>query len=231
MSQVVAEARAHLGERLAGSPWQDYFAGLSTNWCAMFASWLIRDQNGAKSASSTAVYDYYAARGRVGTTPRAGALIFYSYDGTRYDIYHIGIVESVNGGVAQTIEGNTPGTLPYTQTTVTSYSRPWSSLVLYAYPEYSDVVITEPPLIEGESDKMQVIKLQDGGGFRYGLVGRTFFQSGQLNDGGQGALWEQAYGPARVVSGAAWTEVQNMVALAIQVENARFAQIVAAALA
>lgn len=138
VSQVVGEARNHLGWKLAGSPWQSYFSGLSTDWCAMFVSWLIRDQIGPKSASSTAVYDFYSARGRTGTTPKPGALILYTENGARSGIFHIGIVESVINGVAQTIEGNTPGSLPYTQTYVKAYPSPWGPPNLYAYPEYAD---------------------------------------------------------------------------------------------
>lgn len=162
VSTVTAEARAYVGARLAGSPWQSYFGGLSTDWCAMFVSWLIREQNGPKSASSTAIYDFYNARGRTGSIPTPGALIIYTDNGARSGIFHIGIVENVSGGVASTIEGNTPGSLPYTQTYVKAYGQPWSSSVLYAYPDYSGSTSPNQPLPKGEQD-VQYWKYQGNG--------------------------------------------------------------------
>lgn len=71
--------------------------------------------------------------------------------------------------------------------------------------------LTPTPLLEAD---MRVIKIIDGGGFRYAITNGYEFQQGELNDaGGLGAMWEAIYGPARLVNGKQWAEAQRVAAL------------------
>lgn len=69
-----------------------------------------------------------------------------------------------------------------------------------------------PPL--RKKKHMQVIRIEDGGGFRYALVGEMTFQAGQLNDVTQANLWAQTWGDYKPVSTDAWNEAINMVNVA-----------------
>jgi surface antigen len=53
--------------------------------------------------------NWYAAKGRWGTEPKVGAMVFYDWGGSksRGNIDHVGIVEKVHSnGTITTIEGN-----------------------------------------------------------------------------------------------------------------------------
>lgn len=75
--------------------------------------------------------------------------------------------------------------------------------------------------------EMNVIKLVDSGGFRYAVTNGLLWQEGQLNDATQGAKWEKAFGPARVVDGPAWDEAKNIIALFSGVDITRAKAVVA----
>jgi surface antigen len=71
---------------------------------------------------------------RWGTTPKPGAIVFFSWSGgsTADDINHVGIVVKDNhDGTIQTIEGNTDGGQ------VESKTRDTSEVVGYGYPSYA----------------------------------------------------------------------------------------------
>lgn len=68
--------------------------------------------------------------------------------------------------------------------------------------------------LEQKEQRMRVIKIQDGGGFKYALVGEFTFQESQLNDTVQANKWAETWGDARLVSAAAWSEALNMVLVA-----------------
>lgn len=68
--------------------------------------------------------------------------------------------------------------------------------------------------VEQKEQRMRVIKIQDGGGFKYALVGEFTFQESQLNDTVQANKWAETWGDARLVSAAAWSEALNMVLVA-----------------
>lgn len=71
----------------------------------------------------------------------------------------------------------------------------------------------EIPIIRKRKD-MQVIRTEDGGGFRYALVGEFTFQAGQLNSTTQANLWAQTWGDYKAVSTDGWFEAINMVNVA-----------------
>ncbi len=48
----------------------------------------------------------------------------------------MGLVTSVTRGVAQTLEGDHPLTLPYAERFVRRFARPWGEHLTYARPSY-----------------------------------------------------------------------------------------------
>lgn len=72
----------------------------------------------------------------------------------------------------------------------------------------------EIPIPPRKKKNMQVIRTEDGGGFRYALVGEFTFQAGQLNDTAQANLWAQTWGDYKAVSTDGWNEAINMVNVA-----------------
>jgi surface antigen len=68
----------------------------------------VRSKTGTDAYTPTWA-NWYAAKGRWGTKPKVGAMVFYDWGGSksRANIDHVGIVEKVNSdGSIVTIEGN-----------------------------------------------------------------------------------------------------------------------------
>ncbi|MBM7784729.1 CHAP domain-containing protein [Tenggerimyces flavus] len=121
-SNVVSIARAELGTE-EGPEADKYLAWawpsehtVTTPWCAGFVSWVTNHKAGVTSFKHLAVQQWVIAarEGRSGlrrvTTPRAGDLIAFDWDGNgdfRPGNSHIGIVDRVgaNGNI-YTLEGN-----------------------------------------------------------------------------------------------------------------------------
>lgn len=88
-------------------------AFLYSDWCAIFLVW-VAEEAGERKHIGTDAYtptwaEWYARKGRWGTEPRVGAIVFFDWAGgkSRAGIDHVGIVEKVNGnGTITTIEGN-----------------------------------------------------------------------------------------------------------------------------
>ena len=78
-------------------------------WCYIFVSWVLIN-SGVKVAKCAYVpdgYNYYKKIGQLYSTPKAGDLAFFCWDGGKIP-EHIGFVERVlPDGSLQTIEGNT----------------------------------------------------------------------------------------------------------------------------
>lgn len=111
---------------------------VGAEWCDMFVSWL----GGQLGISNTLGADpwtvahakWFQSQHRWGTTPKPGAVVFFSWSGgkTADDINHVGIVVKDNhNGTIQTIEGNTGGGQVLQQT------RDTSEVVGYGYPAYA----------------------------------------------------------------------------------------------
>ncbi len=105
------------------------------NWCDMFVSW-IGDQLGVKGMGADAFTrthaQWFKDQGRWGETPTPGAVVFFSWAGSRSidAIDHVGMVIKDNhDGTIQTVEGNTDNS-------VKVRTRDVSSVVGYGYPEY-----------------------------------------------------------------------------------------------
>lgn len=105
-------------------------------WCAMFLAWTA-DQAGVRGGLGEDPYTVTYAqsfkdKGRWGTTPRPGAVVFFDWDGGKRigGIDHVGLVAKVLGnGKIQTVEGNISDS-------VVSKVRT-SDIVGYGYPDYA----------------------------------------------------------------------------------------------
>lgn len=107
-------------------------------WCGMFVSW-VGDQAGARATVGWDAYTvthakWFKNNKRWGATPKPGAVVFFSWSGSKSidSVVHVGFVEKVNGnGTITTIEGNTDGGK------VERHIRPTSLVVGYGYPDYA----------------------------------------------------------------------------------------------
>ncbi|MEV0587594.1 CHAP domain-containing protein [Nonomuraea sp. NPDC050310] len=112
-------------------------AYLNAAWCSMFVSW-VGEHTGARSSVGWDAYTvthakWFKNNNRWGTTPKPGAVVFFSWSGSKSldGIAHVGFVEKDNGnGTITTIEGNTGNGK------VEQRVRPKSQVVGYGYPEY-----------------------------------------------------------------------------------------------
>ncbi|MFC4111013.1 CHAP domain-containing protein [Nonomuraea zeae] len=118
-----------------GGSRQDY---ANAAWCSMFVSW-VGEQSGARSqvgwdAYTVAHAKWFAANDRWGTEAKPGAVVFFSWSGSKdlSAINHVGFVVKDNGdGTISTIEGNTGNGK------VEQRVRPTSQVVGYGYPQYA----------------------------------------------------------------------------------------------
>ncbi|GAA0325714.1 CHAP domain-containing protein [Actinoallomurus spadix] len=106
----------------------------NASWCDMFVTW-VGDTLGVKGMGGDAFTPghakWFASQGRWGSTPKPGAVVFFSWNGGGIDgIDHVGLVVKDNhDGTIQTIEGNTDDA-------VKVRTRSTSTVVGYGYPDY-----------------------------------------------------------------------------------------------
>ncbi|MER6507362.1 CHAP domain-containing protein [Nonomuraea sp. NPDC001636] len=159
-AQVLATARAQVGTSEdangGGTKFQKWYADsqraaetaardggnramyLNAPWCSMFVSW-VGEQTGARPQVGWDAYTvthakWFAANNRWGTEAKPGAVVFFSWSGSKSlsDIQHVGFVVKDNGdGTISTIEGNTGNGK------VEQRVRPTSQVVGYGYPSYA----------------------------------------------------------------------------------------------
>ncbi|MEV0389461.1 CHAP domain-containing protein [Nonomuraea sp. NPDC050643] len=159
-SQVLALAKAQVGTSEnasgGGTKFQQWYANsqraaetvardggnraayLNAAWCSMFVSW-VGEQTGARpqvgwDAYTVAHAKWFAANNRFGTLAKPGAVVFFSWSGSKdiSDIQHVGFVVKDNqNGTISTVEGNTGNGK------VEERTRPKSQVVGYGYPEYA----------------------------------------------------------------------------------------------
>jgi surface antigen len=106
-------------------------------WCVMFLSWVgnqldFNDQIG-EDAWTIAHANWFKERGRWGTTPKPGAVVYFDWDGGKSidGIDHVGLVTKVNDdGTVNTVEGNISDA-------VVSKVRSTDKVVGYGYPDYA----------------------------------------------------------------------------------------------
>ncbi|MEV0595884.1 CHAP domain-containing protein [Nonomuraea cavernae] len=129
-SQRAAETIARDGGNRAGY--------LNAAWCAMFVSW-VGENSGARPQIGWDAYtvthaQWFADKGRWGTTPKPGAVVFFAWSGSKSisSINHVGFVVKDNGnGTLTTIEGNTGNGK------VEERVRPKWQVAGYGYPQYA----------------------------------------------------------------------------------------------
>lgn len=136
LEAVRAEALASVGKPLAGSPWQGFGGSTTGSWNAVFTSWLLRSNGITATSSPVAQMQQLAAAGRVSSSPRAGALVFYHH-GSTANTFHVGFVYAVRGASIETIEGDVPGELPSAHTFVRRFGVPWGNQLVFGYPRYA----------------------------------------------------------------------------------------------
>lgn len=114
-SSMVNVAASQIGN-VGGEPyWSWYGFSSRVEWCACFVSWCA-DQCGYIDAGIIPKFSYvpdgvayFQSKGQWqdgSYTPKAGDIIFFTWDGSGGSD-HVGIVESVIDGTVNTIEGNT----------------------------------------------------------------------------------------------------------------------------
>jgi len=153
---VVAAARAEIGYREGPNNDTKYgrWYGLNNNtWCAMFGSWVAHTTGALdiipKHAYTPAGAQWFKSRGRWGSIPKVGAIVYFNFPGDGVDrISHVGIVEAVWDGSIVTIEGNTNADGGREGNGVYRKVRS-SGIVGYGYPAYESPV-TGFPLPAGE---------------------------------------------------------------------------------
>ncbi|WP_049557895.1 C40 family peptidase [Nonomuraea sp. SBT364] len=118
-----------------GGSREDY---LNAAWCSMFVSW-VGEQTGARPQVGWDAYTvthakWFAANDRWGQEAKPGAVVFFSWSGSKdlSSIDHVGFVVKDNGdGTISTIEGNTGNGK------VEERVRPTSQVAGYGYPSYA----------------------------------------------------------------------------------------------
>ncbi len=110
--QVLARAASFLGYKERGDNDTTFGGWYGLNhqpWCDMFVSYVFAQEGagaiGGRFAYCPSHVTWFRQRGQWGTTPRRGAVVFFSWDGGP-TADHVGIVE-VPSASPQTIEGNT----------------------------------------------------------------------------------------------------------------------------
>lgn len=107
-SNKVKYNTAYYGREVSGSAYP---------WCCVFVWWVFKRADvselfygGQKTASCTALYNYYHKHGQAVPIKQArpGDLVFFIFDGGKSGcMNHIGVCESCEGGFVTTIDGNT----------------------------------------------------------------------------------------------------------------------------
>lgn len=151
-TQVLRLARSQLGYREGPNNDTKYGRWYGQNhqpWCAMFISWLARFGDAAtiipKHAYTPSGAKWFKDRGRWGTKPRVGAIVYFNFPGDGVDrISHVGIVEKVNAdGSIITIEGNTNDSGSREGNGVYRKQRR-VGIVGYGYPDYAPATTKFP---------------------------------------------------------------------------------------
>ena len=124
---------------------------ISSFWCHEFVSWCAMVAGVPPSiipytASSTTGMDWFKKRGLWqycgSAKPKAGYIIYFSYDGEIDDADHVGIVTGVAGSRVYTIEGNTlAGTTLIAnggEVVAKDYPLMYSKIIGYGTPAYKE---------------------------------------------------------------------------------------------
>lgn len=182
MARVLEVARSQLGtvESPPNSNHTRYGVAYGMDrvaWCAIFQWWCFREAGEAdlipKTAYTPALASWFRARGRWGTTPRVGSLVFFNFPGDGLDrISHVGIVEGINAtGTIVSLEGNTsPGTSGSQRDGGGVFRRtrsPGGGIVGYGHPAYTATPTGSLQLPDTEDDLMGAFRITPDAGGRF----------------------------------------------------------------
>jgi hypothetical protein len=110
--QVLARASSFLGYKEGpdnDTPFGSWYGLNHQPWCDMWVSYVFHEEGGDDIGGHFAYcpshVEWFRQRGQWGTTPRRGAVVFFSWDGGP-SADHVGLVEVPNAW-PQTLEGNT----------------------------------------------------------------------------------------------------------------------------
>lgn len=112
--QIVSVALSQLGNAGGQKFWSWYGYDSRVSWCACFVSWcadqcgLIESGAVPRFSGCTDGIAWFQSQGKweaAGSTPTAGMLIFFDWEGDG-ESDHVGIVEKCEGGRVYTVEGN-----------------------------------------------------------------------------------------------------------------------------
>lgn len=98
--------KGEIGCNNCGSVVKKYTHGLESSWCAGFVSYVLHKAGHDDLGYILSARQYWNKGKRV-NNPRAGDVICFWRGSRNGWMGHVGIVESVNGDVITTIEGNT----------------------------------------------------------------------------------------------------------------------------
>ena len=109
-SQIVKVAQSQIGIGENGGDnrgkiVRKYTKGKEVAWCAGFVSWVIREATQRKYYTLSAKNYWNDFKDNRVSNPRPGDIICFNR-GTSGRLGHVGIVETVKGGIITTIEGN-----------------------------------------------------------------------------------------------------------------------------
>jgi len=112
-------------------------SGASYPWCAVFISWLFKDNDNLcpKTASCVNMLEWFEKKNQIVKNPQAGDIVFFHYNTNQRKTNHVGLVISVNGDTITTIEGNTSQTSNDNGGKVMKRTRN-KNIVAYARPQY-----------------------------------------------------------------------------------------------
>ena len=182
------------------------------DWCAYFTAWCARQAGVSADVIPDDYYcptllDWFEVRGQwhnvwSGYTPKAGDLMFYSYQGEGGEATHVGLITAVdaNGNITSK-EGNVNGGEIDTFTTrKAGTSGPfWGMWVLgYASPSYNDPAPAPFPGKYGDVDPegwyADAVDFVSDNGLMYGYEGQNRFGVGDTMTRAQLAttLWRWA---------------------------------------
>lgn len=126
-------------------------------WCCVFIWWLFNQlgaselfNGGKKTASCSALYNYYKKKGQAVSTPKPGDLVFFKFN--KKTIQHIGICVSSTATTITTIDGNTGVGNEANGGAVMQRTRSKSNVYGYARPAYAgEIVAASDPAIKDYS--------------------------------------------------------------------------------
>lgn len=120
--------------------------GSAYPWCVVFIEWLFKDSNLLmRTASSSALANWFKSQKRWYTTPQVGDIVFYKFSNKNVLAEHVGIVTKIEGNAIYSIEGNTSSSSAGSQDNGGGvYERKRvSNIVGYGRPNYSNEVKAE----------------------------------------------------------------------------------------